>query len=76
MVLCGFKFPDKSGHVSNCRNNMADDREGAMDGIRETDLNDDMISGAIGANATTSIDFEEDDPTAFSRHGRNVEGSN
>lgn len=33
--------------------------------IRETDLNDDMISGAIGTNATTSIDFKEDDPQHF-----------
>ena len=65
MVHCGIKFPDKTGHVSKCGNNMADDREGAMDGIRETDLNDDMISGAIGTNATTSIDFEEDDPRHF-----------
>ncbi|XP_020611603.1 arfaptin-2-like [Orbicella faveolata] len=40
---------------------MADER----DDIRETDLNDDMISGAIGTNATTSIDFKEDDPQHF-----------
>ena len=37
----------------------------ARDDIRETDLNDDMISGAIGTNATTSIDFKEDDPQHF-----------
>lgn len=45
--------------------NMADRKEGAVDGVRETDLNDDIISGAIGANATTGIDFEEDDRRPF-----------
>ena len=44
---------------------MADDREEGMDGIRETDLNDDVISGAIGTNAITSIDLEEEDPGRF-----------
>lgn len=44
---------------------MADDREEGMDGIRETDLNDDVISGAIGTNAITSIDLEEEDPRRF-----------
>lgn len=44
---------------------MADEREVAVDGIRETDLNDDMISGAIGTSATTRIDFEDDDPRHF-----------
>ena len=41
----------------------------AEEGVRETDLNDDlnddMISGAIDTNATTSIDFKEDDPRHF-----------
>ena len=55
------RFPDQTGNVSKCSNNMADER----DDIRETDLNDDMISGAIGTNATTSIDFKEDDPQHF-----------
>lgn len=64
-MVRGSKFPDKTGHVSKCGENMADDREGVVDGIRETDLNDDIISGAIGTNATTRIDFEEDDPRHF-----------
>lgn len=33
--------------------------------VRETDLNDDIISGAIGANAITGVDFEEDYPRPF-----------
>ncbi|XP_068703577.1 arfaptin-2-like [Montipora capricornis] len=40
---------------------MADDRVA----IRETDLNDDIISAAIGANATTGIEFVEDYPRPF-----------
>lgn len=44
---------------------MADNHEAVVDGIRETDLNEDMISGAIGTSATTRIDFEEDDPRHF-----------
>lgn len=44
---------------------MADNHEAVVDGIRETDLNEDMISGAIGTSATTQIDFEEDDPRNF-----------
>lgn len=44
---------------------MADNHEAVVDGIRETDLNEDMISGAIGTSATTRIDFEGDDPRHF-----------
>ena len=47
--------------------NMADSvgERNNMDYIRETDLNGDIISGAIGTNATTSL--EEDDPQQFPR---------
>ena len=59
------KFPDYTSHVSKCRNNMAEGRVGTASEVRETDLNDDIITGAIGANATTEVELEEEYPRPF-----------
>ena len=37
------------------------ENDGRVQGIRETDLNGEMISGAINTNTTTNIDLGEDD---------------
>lgn len=44
---------------------MAEGRVGTASEVRETDLNDDIITGAIGANATTEVELEEEYPRPF-----------